>query len=194
MSVFFADFNIQKRCFMGSKNIFAVTLIAADRPGIVAAVSKVFFENDFNIEDSSSTLLQGFFSAIFIVSKEGVDADDVKGMFAELEKNMNVDINVQGMNEAGVQPVGEHYIISVYGSDKPGIVNKVAQYLSDNKINIVDLQTKVAGSDESPIYLMVLEVVIESDMENSTWEDDIKKISRDLGTDVNIRQIETYEF
>jgi glycine cleavage system transcriptional repressor len=115
-------------------------------------------------------------------------------MFAELEKNMNVDINVQGMNEAGVQPVGEHYIISVYGSDKPGIVNKVAQYLSDNKINIVDLQTKVAGSDESPIYLMVLEVVIESDMENSTWEDDIKKISRDLGTDVNIRQIETYEF
>jgi len=180
---------------MGSKNIFAVTLIAADRPGIVAAVSKVFFENEFNIEDSSSTLLQGFFSAIFIVSKDGVtDPSVVKEMFSDLEENMNVEINVQGMNEAGVKPEGEHYIMSVYGSDKPGIVHKIAEYLSENKINIVDLQTKVAGSENSPIYLMVLEVVIEPEMEKSSWEEDIKKISRDLGTDVNIRQIETYEF
>lgn len=179
---------------MANKNLFAVTLIAADRPGIVAAVSKVFFDNSFNIEDSSSTLLQGFFSAIFIVSKEGVTVDDVKNMFVHLEKNMNVDIHVQEMSEAGVRPIGEHYIISVYGSDKPGIVNRVAQYLANKEINIVDLQTKVAGSQKSPIYLMVLEVIIDPQMQGTGWEDDLKKISREMGTDVNIRQIETYEF
>lgn len=179
---------------MSDKNLFAVTLIAADRPGIVAAVSKIFFDNSFNIEDSSSTLLQGFFSAIFIVSKDGVNVDDVKKMFVPLEKNMNVDIHVQEMSEAGVRPVGEHYIISVYGSDKPGIVNKVAEYLANNEINIVDLQTKVAGSQKSPIYLMVLEVIIDPRQQDSGWEDDLKKISREMGTDVNIRQIETYEF
>lgn len=180
---------------MGTETLFAVTLIAADRPGIVAGVSKVFYENRFNIEDSSSTLLQGFFSAIFIVKgKEGRSAKDVKKLFEKFEKEMGVEISVQSMTEAGPKPEGEHYVISVYGSDKPGIVNSVAEYLSAKNINIMDLQTKVAGSKESPIYIMVLEVIVEDEDAVKGWEDDLKKISRNLGTDVNIRHIETYEF
>lgn len=180
---------------MSVDNLFAVTLIASDRPGIVAGVSKVFFENNFNIEDSSSTMLQGFFSAIFIINcAEGRSAADVKKLFSGFESEMDVEVYVQSISEPVPKPEGEHYIISVYGSDKPGIVNKIADYLSERKINIMDLQTKVAGSAESPIYIMVLEVIIEDDADVNGWEDDLKKISRELGTDVNIRHIETYEF
>jgi glycine cleavage system transcriptional repressor len=180
---------------MSTENIFAVTLIAADRPGIVAGVSKVFYENSFNIEDSSSTLLRGFFSAIFIVKcKEGRTAQQVKKLFSDFEKGMNVEVLVQEIAEKVDKPEGDHYVVSVYGSDKPGIVNKIADYLSDRKINIMDLQTKVAGSKASPIYIMVLEVIVESGADVEGWEDDLKKISRELGTDVNIRHIETYEF
>jgi len=180
---------------MGKDNLFAVTLIASDRPGIVAGVSKVFFENEFNIEDSSSTLLQGFFSAIFIVSSSTQrTVEEVKACFAPLEKNMNIELYVQSMKEPVEKPDGEHYVVSVYGSDKPGIVNKIAQYLADKKINIMDLQTKLAGSEKSPIYIMVLEIIIESGKIPDGWDDDLKKISRDMGTDVNIRHIETYEF
>ncbi|ADD69026.1 amino acid-binding ACT domain protein [Denitrovibrio acetiphilus DSM 12809] len=180
---------------MNTENIFAVTLIAADRPGIVAGVSKVFYENNFNIEDSSSTLLQGFFSAIFIVKcKEGRTSEQVKELFSDFEKAMEVDVLVQEIAEPVEKPEGEHYVVSVYGSDKPGIVNKIAEYLSEKKINIMDLQTKVAGSKTSPIYIMVLEVIVESGADVGDWEGDLKKISRELGTDVNIRHIETYEF
>jgi glycine cleavage system transcriptional repressor len=180
---------------MGTDNLFAVTLIAADRPGIVAGVSKIFFENNFNIEDSSSTLLQGFFSAIFIIScKQGRNSSDVKKLFSKLEKEMNIEVYVQSVTETPAKPEGEHYIVSVYGSDKPGIVSSIAQYLADKKINIMDLQTKVAGSKTSPIYIMVLEVIVAQSNGLAGWEDDLKKISRDLGTDVNIRHIETYEF
>ena len=180
---------------MEKETLFAVTLIASDRPGIVAGVSKVFYENRFNIEDSSSTLLQGFFSAIFIVKgKEGRSAADVKKLFADFEKSLDVEVYVQSIKEPVAKPEGEHYVISVYGSDKPGIVKNIAEYLSDKKINIMDLQTKVAGSKNSPIYIMVLEVIIEDSETVKGWEDDLKKISRDLGTDVNIRHIETYEF
>jgi len=180
---------------MGTDNLFAVTLISADRPGIVAGVSKVFYENDFNIEDSSSTMLQGFFSAIFIVeSKVDRSVEDVKKLFEKFEKTMGVDVYVQEMTETMEPPQGEHYVISVYGADKPGIVNNIAEYLADNKINIMDLQTKVAGSKTSPIYIMVLEIIVEDGKDVAGWEDALKKISRDLGTDVNIRHIETYEF
>jgi len=180
---------------MGAENLFAVTLIAADRPGIVAGVSKVFYENNFNIEDSSSTLLQGFFSAIFIVKcKEGRSVADVKKLFKGFENGMDVEVYVQEMADTVPKPVGDNYVVSVYGSDKPGIVNKIAAYMAEKKINIMDLQTKVAGSKASPIYIMVLEIIIEDGTDADDWEDDLKKISRELGTDVNIRHIETYEF
>lgn len=180
---------------MGTENLFAVTLIASDRPGIVAGVSKVFFENNFNIEDSSSTLLQGFFSAIFIINcTEGRTTEDVKKLFSAFEKEMDVEVYVQSIKEPVTKPDGEHYVVSVYGSDKPGIVHRVAEYLSDKKINIMDLQTKVAGSKTSPIYIMVLEIIVEKDAGADGWEDDLKKLSREMGTDVNIRHIETYEF
>ncbi|PLX69186.1 MAG: transcriptional regulator [Denitrovibrio sp.] len=180
---------------MGNEKLFAVTLIASDRPGIVAGVSKVFYDNRFNIEDSSSTLLQGFFSAIFIVKgKEGRSVEEVKALFKNLEEELDIVVYVQVMEDSVPKPDGEHYVISVYGSDKPGIVNGIAEYLADKKINIMDLQTKVAGGEASPIYIMVLEVIIENEEDVKGWEDDLKKISRDLGTDVNIRHIETYEF
>lgn len=179
---------------MGKANLFSLMLVAGDRPGIVADITKVLLENNFNIEDSSSTLLQGFFAAILIVSREQPMSEcEVKELFEELLEKKGVSVKVQSMAETEDAPAGEHYIISVYGSDKPGIVHKVASFLSGEGINIIDLQTKVAGKEKSPIYIMVLEVVLPEYFPDKTWTDKLKQISSDLGTDIHVRQIETYE-
>lgn len=173
------------------KNLYALTLVAGDRPGIVASVSKVFFDNEFNIEDSSSTLLKGFFAAIFIVShSEDMSVEDVKNKFSGIE---GMDVYIKKISGEPVQAEGDHYIVSVYGADKAGIVHKVSTYLADNKINIIDLQTKVAGKEKNPIYIMVLEVVPPKGI-NEEWIDALKDISKEMGTDVNVRMIDTYEF
>ena len=49
-------------------------------------------------------------------------------------------------------------MISVYGSDHPGIVHAVSAELAAAGVNITDLQTRVAGAEGSPIYVMMLEV------------------------------------
>jgi glycine cleavage system transcriptional repressor len=168
-------------------------LVAGDRPGIVADVTKILLDKDFNIEDSSSTLLQGFFAAILIVSHErAMTEEEVKGFFSSLQNEKGVSVKVQSIAQPEEPPAGDHYIISVYGSDKPGIVHKVAAYLSEKKINIVDMQTKVAGKEKTPIYIMVLEVVLPEGV-NGIWQQGLTDISKELGTDIHVRQIETYE-
>ena len=47
---------------------FAVSAIGRDRPGIVAAVSKVLLDHEGNIEDSQMTILRGHFTMTLIVS------------------------------------------------------------------------------------------------------------------------------
>ncbi|MGA1846052.1 glycine cleavage system protein R [Deferribacter abyssi] len=176
------------------KNYYALTFISEDRPGIVAKVSKVLYENNFNVEDSSSTLLRGFFSMILIVScTNDYKVNEIKKKFAPLVKELGMAISVRKIDKLKTLPSGETFIISVYGADKPGIVFKVADFLANNEINIIDLQTKVAGSTEKPVYIMVLEVIIPEDLKKQNWVEELKEIAKNINTDISIRHIETYE-
>ena len=50
------------------KKTIVLTAVGQDRPGIVANVSKILYETDCNIEDSSMTILKGDFAMILIIS------------------------------------------------------------------------------------------------------------------------------
>lgn len=50
-----------------SNELAVVTVIGADRPGIVAEISSALAEANANIIDISMTVLRGFFSMIMVV-------------------------------------------------------------------------------------------------------------------------------
>lgn len=178
------------------KNYYALTFICKDKPGIVMEVSHILLENNFNIEDSSSTLLEGIFSMILIVSSNDIMTPlQIKKAFAPLVKNMGVSISVRKINkikENNLNDESNTYIISIYGSDKPGIVYNITKVLAKKKINIIDLQTKITGDRNSPIYVMLLEVLLPLGSDDE-WKDELYEISKQLGIDVNIRPLDSYE-
>ena len=49
-------------------NIYAVTVVGHDRPGIVADVTGALATHGGNIEDSSMTLLRGYFAWTLVVA------------------------------------------------------------------------------------------------------------------------------
>ncbi|ADR18117.1 glycine cleavage system protein R [Calditerrivibrio nitroreducens] len=173
------------------RRFYALTFVSEDRPGIVSDVTKVLYENGFNIEDSSSTLLRGIFAMILIVStREDIDEAAIQKLFSPLNY---MTISVKRIDRDVPEIEGESYSISVYGADKAGIVYNVSKFLSDRKINIVDLQTKVAGKKDKPIYIMILEVIVPKGVDGG-WIDQLKEISRGMGIDISVKSIETFEF
>mgnify|MGYP005809673263 CR=1 FL=1 len=179
---------------MSSREYFALTFICDDRPGIVMEVSKVLYESKFNIEDSSSTLLMGVFSMILIVSVEnGYTPLKVKKSFAHLINRFNMSISVRKLKTLKRVPQKETFIISIYGADHPGIVYNITKALAEREINIIDLQTKVTGNIDTPVYVMVLEVVLPEGGIDNMWQEHLKDTARKIGTDINIRQVESYE-
>ncbi|MEF3255598.1 MAG: ACT domain-containing protein [Deferribacterales bacterium] len=173
------------------KNYYAITFVAEDRPGIVADVTKILYENGFNIEDSSSTLLRGMFAMILIVSKkEALDIKEVEDIFSQLNY---MKISVKKVNRNYHPLKGDSYSISVYGADKAGIVYKVTDYLAKKSINIIDLQTKVAGKEDKPIYIMIMEIIAPEGLDKN-WINDLKSLSKEVGVDISVKYIETYEF
>lgn len=74
-------------------------------------------------------------------------------------------------------------IITVVGSDKVGIIAKVSQFLSEHKINIVDItQTILSGN-----FVMMMMVDLEkSDITIDELRTKMNNTAQEMGVEINI--------
>lgn len=134
----------------------AVTAIGADRPGIVATVTRVLHERGGNLEDSAMTILGGHFAIVLLVRTE----DSPDALHAELRDataELGLTISVTPA-EGPRSPATPSHLLSVYGADHPGIVAGVTSALAEIGANIVDLETQLIGAEHDPVYAMVIEL------------------------------------
>ncbi len=88
---------------------------------------------------------------------------------------------------------GDICMISVYGSDQPGIVYRVAQVLGERQVNITDLNTKLVGTEERPVYVMIIEAVLPESVEEEDVNSWLAPIRDELQVDITVRTIPTVE-
>ncbi|MDQ4068686.1 MAG: ACT domain-containing protein [Actinomycetota bacterium] len=162
---------------------FAVTAVGADRPGIVAAVTRAFVDHGCNIEDSTMTILRGQFAMMLVVdAPPGVGASQLEYALATPAAELDLVVAVRpASDEAGDLPEGGSWTVSVHGADRPGIVHGVTSLLAERWVNIVDLSTRVVGSPERPGYTMVLEVTLPPGAEPEELERALEAKAAELG-------------
>ncbi len=177
---------------------FSVSVVGKDRPGIVAEVSRILFEQGCNIEDSTCTILSGQFAMILVVFHPKADpVSELNPAFDEVRTTMGLMVTLHALKEEEVVHeksfVGAPHIISVYGADRPGIVYTVTRELARRKVNITDLNTQVAGSKDRPVYVMVLEVDIPEGVDMKELDKEFDRIRKELSVSITVRPIETLE-
>ncbi len=167
---------------------FAVWAFGADRPGIVAAVTGVLFRLGCNLKDCSMTILSRHFAMMMLV--EGPDdlvARDLEQALGEAEATFDLTVAVRPLGEGATLVVeGEPYIVSVYGSDRPGILHRIATVLADSSVNITDVNTRIIGEDDEPVYAMLLEVTLPRSLDPAALDNRIQAVAKELGVDASL--------
>lgn len=135
----------------------AVTAIGADRPGIIARVTGVLRDHGGNLEDSSMTILRGQFAIMLLVSTDAAPGE-LEAALAAATADLGLVVAVREVGEGTVTVPATH-VLSVYGTDRPGIVHAVAQRLATHGVNVTDLTTRVLQG-ERPVYAMMMEVSV----------------------------------
>ena len=72
-----------------------ISVLGADRSGIVAAVATLLAERDVNILDISQTILQGMFTMTMLVDLGGADFAAIHDGLEGLSKQLGVQITIQ---------------------------------------------------------------------------------------------------
>ena len=177
-------------------NHFALTIVGRDRPGIVSQVTEILFKLGCNLADSSCSILGGQFAMILILGHpEFTDRKSFGDAFKPLEDaDLTVALRVlKPGGEIRSNIEGDLCMISVYGSDKPGIVYRVANVLGEKKVNITDLNTKLVGSEERPVYVMVIEAALPEGVREEDVDNWLAAIRDELQVDISVRIIPTVE-
>ena len=177
-------------------NHFALTIVGRDRPGIVSQVTKILFDQGCNLADSSCSILGGQFAMILILGHpEFTNLESFGEAFKPLEET-DLTVALRVLKPGGQirsQIEGDICMISVYGSDKPGIVYRVAEVLGEKKVNITDLNTKLVGTEERPVYVMVIEATLPEGVEEEDVNGWLTPTRDELQIDITVRTIPTVE-
>jgi glycine cleavage system transcriptional repressor len=171
---------------------FAVTAVGSDRPGIVAAVTKVLVDHDCNLEDTSMSILRGHFAMMLVVAgPETMGATALEQSLVQSTMAFDLVVAVRQIDDdVPASPEGDSWTVAVYGADRPGIVHDVTALLADLGVNVVDLTTRVIGDRERPVYAMVLEVTLPGAVAASDVAARLEATAADLGVECSLHPSE----
>lgn len=163
---------------------FAISAVGSDRPGIVAGVTGGLVDLGCNLEDTTMSILRGHFAMMLVVAApDGVAADDIEISLNGVARSLDLVLAVREIDDrVPAAPAGDSWTVSVYGADRPGIVHRVTTVLATHGVNITDLSTRVIGSDDRPVYAMVLDVTVPS----GVVEPDLSSLLADVAADLGV--------
>ena len=176
---------------------FIISVLGKDRPGIIAAVTQVLFQHDFNIEDVSQTILQSEFSGIFIVT--GPDTSESHIVCHALESttiDLNLHIHIKAMDAAPFQwttAAREPFVITTRGPDRKGLVAQITSVLAAHNVNVTQLQAVFRGGMAPERNVMIYEVDIPADSDLSKLRAALGAKGAELGLEVNLQHKSIFE-
>lgn len=138
-------------------HLVVVTAVGRDHPGIVAALTGAVYGCGGNLDDATMTRLHGVFATMLSVHLPG-DTAQLEIALEPLRASQGLSITIDEPTTLAGDYNPPDHILSVYGADRPGIVHAVASALANANVNITDMDSRMAGTDDAPVYIVVFEV------------------------------------
>ena len=173
-------------------DFLVITAVGQDRPGIVDDVSRIMLDNDLNIEDSRMSILGGEFAIILLVSGSPASIASVNSQHSQLEQALGLNLLIKPTRPGQPAQAAIPYSIRVIGMDHPGIVNRLASFLSARQINIRDLETDSypAPHTGTAMFSVNMNIDIPSNVATSKLRDEFMELCDEQNLDANFSPLE----
>lgn len=175
-----------------------ISVLGPDRPGIIAAATRILFEQDCNIENVSQTILQTEFSGIFIVTLPETLA--AAALAAHLEEGLGPlkqHVTLKPL-DAAARPTfrssgSEPFVITTRGPDQKGLVARITEIIARHGVNVTNLQAVFKGGDDPDSNIMIYEVDVPATTDQQRLNQELRSRAADLGLEIGIQHRNIFE-
>jgi glycine cleavage system regulatory protein len=128
-----------------SKTSLVLTVLGADRPGLVESLARVVAEHGGNWVESRMAHLAGHFAGILRVE---VDADRADALAAELKAMSAAGLeSIVHPDRAPAAPFDRPLVqLELVGQDRSGIVREISRVLAAQGVNVEELHTECVAA------------------------------------------------
>ncbi len=175
--------------FKGSimKTWYMLTLVGKDRPRIVAKITKTLYQGNCNLGEASMARLGGNFSIMLMV-QVSISKQNLIDLLTPISHSLNLKFHLDEIEGELLRHLEPDVRITVFGADRTGIVADVTSVLADSGLNILNLETDVGGSVESPIYIMQIDGIATKGYE--LVKEKLKQISSEKELETKIEPVD----
>lgn len=152
-------------------NRFIIIMTAANRVGILAAVSRAISDLGGDLVQASQTVVHGFFTMILAADfPENHSQDVIREHLAAVGEPFHIELQVRSPDEVGVpaddEPVSGRrlYNLRIGGRNQPGALQKLSTVIAMMRIDITALEAVKTNDTE---FEMVLKIAVPADFDKS---------------------------
>lgn len=172
-------------------NRFIMTAFGVDRVGIVADVTRLLYENNCNLEDTTMNLLADEFTLSMLFSSSDKDIENTLSRECrrlEMEKGISAFVRELASRKDACAPKCNTCTLHIEGLDQAGIVYKTSEFLTSNSLNILNLNSTSKPSPQSgaPMYNMDIQVQVPDSLSIDQLEEELVQVADDLQVDISM--------
>lgn len=164
-----------------------LTLVGEDQPGIVAQITTALYKQGINLGETSMIRLGGNFTIMMMVNSS-LDSEEIDQAIGSIIDSLGLCMHLDPIEGHLHQHLVPNITVRVNGADQAGIVSSVTTALADTGFNILDLTSDVAGTDDQPVYIMMIEGYSEKSYQELQAAVDKSVLT---GVDVTVSPVET---
>jgi len=170
---------------------YIMTAFGKDRVGIVADVTRLLYENDCNLDDTTMSMLADEFTLSLLFSCQRSDIEDQLSRDCrrlELEKGISAFVRPLPVQQPKSGKGFKTCTLHIEGLDQAGIVYKTSQFLADRQLNILHLQSTAKASPESgaTIYSMDIHIQVPEPVSLDQVEEELSAVADELHVDISM--------
>lgn len=173
------------------------SLQGPNQTGIVAQVTRLLYERDMNIMDSSMTTLRSEFAMMLVLElpadfNQGAFEQDCQGLAQQGLSCSLSPLSAESARHSSAEMV-PNYSLSVLGRDRTGIIYRFSELLAAFAVNITDVNTRLMDAQSPPLYAMILELHLPADVDLPALRKQIETVAADLEVDAHFHALESLE-
>ncbi|MFE1646436.1 glycine cleavage system protein R [Microbacterium sp. P01] len=163
---------------------FVLTLVGADRSGLVAAVAERVRTHSGNWESSQLAEIAGVFAGVVQITVPDAQAADLLDALGAMD-GLAITTH-EGSDDPPARVDDRVVALTVLGNDRPGIIGEVTAVLGTHRVNIDRMTTEVRDASMSGGSLFEASVTahVPAAVDVEALRDDLERIASEVQVDI----------
>ena len=169
---------------------YIITLMAANRVGILASVTTALAELGGDLVEVSQTVMQKFFTIIMAAEfPEHRQPQVIIDHLRDVCRPYGVEVNLKDPAQEALQdpPPGgvEKYFLTLTGEDKPGIIRQITSRMAREGIDVTDLYARRSDADRS--FVVVMELAVPAGVHALALQQELEQMGSAVGLSASLQ-------